>query len=51
MVDEHPEFVKEPDPEAIAVKLFYWDYLDYIPTEAEVQKVLDLRTACEDQTH
>lgn len=50
LFDEHPEFVKEPDPEAIAVELFYWDYLYYIPAEAEVRQVLDSRTACEAQT-
>ena len=48
LFDEHPEFVEEPDPETIAVELFYWNYLGYIPAEAKVQEVLNLRTAYED---
>jgi hypothetical protein len=37
-VQKHRE---RPDPEAVAVELFWWDYLHYIPHEEEVARCLD----------
>ncbi len=45
LFDDHPESMKEPEPETIAVELFWYDYLDHIPDEGEVQEVLDFRIA------
>lgn len=41
--------MKDPDTEAIAVELFYWDYLNYILTEGEVREVLDRCTTDTDR--
>ncbi len=43
LFDEHPDSVEEPDPETIAVELFWWGYLDYIPDEGDVEVCLDNR--------
>ncbi len=45
LFDEHPDSVEEPDPETIAVELFWWGYLDYIPDEGDVGVCLDNRLA------
>jgi hypothetical protein len=37
-VQKHRE---RPDPEAVAVELFWWDYLNYIPHKEEVAGCLD----------
>jgi hypothetical protein len=41
LFEEHPESIAEPDPEAIAVELFWWGYLEYIPDEGDVESALD----------
>jgi len=40
LFNEYPEHSESPDPEAIAVELFWWDYLDYIPDEGTVEVAL-----------
>jgi hypothetical protein len=42
LLDEHPEHMEKPDPEAIVVELFWWDYLRYFPSEPEVARILSL---------
>jgi hypothetical protein len=43
LYEEHPEHQGERDAELIATELFWWGYLDYIPTDAEVEQVLNSR--------
>jgi hypothetical protein len=43
LYEEHPEHRGERDAELIATELFWWGCLDYIPTDAEVEQVLNSR--------
>jgi len=40
LFNDHPEHGKSPDTEAIAVELFWWGYLNYIPDERDVEVTL-----------
>ncbi len=39
LFEEHPEHKGELNPEVVAVELFWWNYLDYIPTDEQVEQV------------